>query len=216
MSSSATNSDVPKVSISKYGIIIEEQKKPEPAAKPILKKESQISMQKTKADDENNNLKKSSARNIKISNSQMKLNKADLNDNYLAQSVMNISNLLQNQMRKSSFMSAPGIMIGQPLSPQFNPYDLTQLQQQSMMPLQLLLGQSGGISQTMPDGQQPFMGNFFPDFGNQLNSSQETTQDYEDMSSGGRVYKGTRRGGRLKVTDQPQVATYLREEKDAH
>lgn len=210
MSSVTANSNTSQISLSKYGIILEEQKKQEPVTKPILKKESQISMQKTNDNAENDNLERSSAKSVQIPGSQTKLNKSELTDNYLAQSFMNMTNLLQNQLRKPSFMGVPGYVIPQQFPPQLNPYELSQIQQQSMMPFQFLLGQPTGIP-SRSDGQ--YQG-FDLEFGNNANSSQETTQDYEDMSSGGRVYKGTRRGGRLKVTDQPQVATYLREEKD--
>lgn len=177
----------PNVSISKYGIIIEETKKPEPVAKPILKKESVIGSQQRRsvANDENA---------------------------ALAQSVMNIANLLQSQMNmnplgRQSFMGMP---MANPFQGQFNQFDMNTMNQQQMLPLQLLFGQQPPITQQITEKKS--IDNLLATMG--LGGNTSDTQDEEDVSQGGRVYKGTRKGGKLKVADKPKVATYLREEKE--
>lgn len=43
-------------------------------------------------------------------------------------------------------------------------------------------------------------------------SRSSNPMDDEDRSKGGRIYKGTRKGGKLKITEEPEVAHFEKDE----
>ncbi|CAD5118804.1 unnamed protein product [Dimorphilus gyrociliatus] len=183
------NDHKPRMSISKYGIILDETEKHEAATKPILKKESTVA-------------------------SQGRRSNIDDDNNVLAQSVMNIANLLQSQMNMSSLgrQSLMGMPLPCNFPSQLSQFDMNSMNQQQLLPLQFLLGQQPQFPQQITKENKSF-DNLLATMGMGGNTSD--TQDEEDVSQGGRVYKGTRRGGKLKVADKPRVATYLREERES-
>ncbi|CAD5118957.1 DgyrCDS7628 [Dimorphilus gyrociliatus] len=113
-------------------------------------------------------------------------------DQAWSQSLMNMTNALQNQM---SFQNVPQ---------QSFPVDA--YGPQHIMQLQLLLNQQKALQNkklSIIDDRERRKDSV---------SRSSNPADDEDRSKGGRVYKGTRKGGKLKIAEEPEVAHFEKDE----